>query len=147
MAEKIREIAIDKDILELEINILERFIITHQFIKDWKEYISSLLVDINKVTDVKLVFSIFIEDSHINTEVFWLKRADDDLIRAFEKSLEEQVMSRIPISVVGNRTLNINHNVALEGESFNGFEEEKLRMKTKTLVLDKPHLGGWWVWV
>ncbi|MDQ7083030.1 MAG: diguanylate cyclase [Aquificota bacterium] len=51
-------------------------------------------------------------------------------------------MSRIPISIVGNRTLNINHNVALEGESFNGFEEEKLRMRTKTLVLDKPHLGG-----
>ncbi len=142
LAERIREIAIDRDILELEINILERFIITHQFIKDWKEYISSLLVDINKVTDVKLVFSIFIEDSYINTEVFWLKRPDDELRRAFEKSLEEQVMNKVPISVVGNRTLNINHNVALEGESFNGFEEEKLKMKTKTLVLDKPHLGG-----
>ncbi|WP_164930590.1 putative bifunctional diguanylate cyclase/phosphodiesterase [Aquifex aeolicus] len=142
LSEKVRQIAIDKDILELESRLLEKFIITSQLVNDWKEYIKALVNDINEVVNVDVVFSIFIENSFLDTEVFWLKEPTEDQKKVFEQSLEKEIISRLPISVVGNRTLVINHNVVRKNERFNNVSPDRFKIRTKTLLLDKPQLGG-----
>lgn len=142
LAERIRDIAIDREVLDLESKLLERFIITSQLVNDWKEYIKTLVVDINEVVSVNVVFSIFIEDGFVDVEVFWLKEPYREQREVFERSLEREILSRLPVSVVGSRTVSVNHNFALVGEHFDGVDPDKFRLRTKTLILDRPHLGG-----
>ncbi|MRR38806.1 hypothetical protein EG829_29985, partial [bacterium] len=48
---KLRDVAIDKDILEFEVKLLERFIITSEVVKDWKAHVNHILIEINAIMD------------------------------------------------------------------------------------------------
>ncbi len=70
---KMRHMAVDKDLLEFEIQLLERFVITSEVVRDWREYISVLLTEINEVMPVYNLFSIFkVDDEMFALEIFWL---------------------------------------------------------------------------
>jgi hypothetical protein len=48
LVEKMKCVAVDKDILEFEIKLLEKFIITSNVVRDWREFIKKLLLDITR---------------------------------------------------------------------------------------------------
>jgi len=43
LTERVRSIAVDKEMLEFEIRLLEKFILTSDVVKDWREYVNRLL--------------------------------------------------------------------------------------------------------
>ena len=62
----------DKDILTFEIGLLEKFVITSDVVRDWREYVGRLLTDINGVLPAHMLFSIFkIDDELFDLEIFW----------------------------------------------------------------------------
>ena len=72
LAGRLRGFAVDKCLLELEIRLLERFVITSEMVRDWREHVRQLLLDINQVIDVYVLFSIFkVDDELHDLEVFW----------------------------------------------------------------------------
>ncbi|HCA26237.1 MAG TPA: hypothetical protein DEP05_01050 [Betaproteobacteria bacterium] len=56
---KLKGVAVDKELLEFEIRLLEKFVITSEVVRDWREYVGRLLVDINQVMNAYTLFSIF----------------------------------------------------------------------------------------
>lgn len=86
LRDRVRNIAVDKDILQFEIGLLEKFVITSDVVRDWREYVGKLLVDINQVITAHVLFSIFkIDDELFDLEVFWHYPTD-----ARSKSMVEQ---------------------------------------------------------
>jgi len=45
--DRVKKIAVDKDILEFEIRLLEKFIITSEAITDWKGFLRDILDDVS----------------------------------------------------------------------------------------------------
>jgi len=64
---RLRAVAVNKDILKFEIGLLEKFVITSEVVKDWREYVLRLLIEINRVMPTHMLFSLF--------------KIDDELVR------------------------------------------------------------------
>ena len=72
MADKLKGIAVDKELLEFEIK-LDKFIITSDVVKDWREYISDLLIEINKIMETYTLMTIFrVGEDQFEVDIFWL---------------------------------------------------------------------------
>lgn len=78
---KLRSIAVDKDILKFEIGLLEKFVITSEVVKDWREYVGQLLVAINRVITAHVLFSVFkIDDELFDLEIFWHRQPTQETL-------------------------------------------------------------------
>jgi len=72
LVEKIKAVAVDKSVLEFEIRLLEKFIITSNVVRDWRQFIKTLLLDINQIIDAYALVTIFrIEEEAYECEIFW----------------------------------------------------------------------------
>jgi diguanylate cyclase (GGDEF)-like protein len=134
--QRVKKLAVDKEIFEFEIRLLERFIITSEVVKDWRYYLKSLIIEVNKLLYAPVFFAFFyVEDEVYDVEVFWYQNPSKDLQEHFEKIIEERVKKRfIP------NDLKFVHNII--NEDVNLSAEEELFLKTKELFLDQPKIGG-----
>lgn len=138
---KLRDIAIDKDILEFEVKLLERFIITSEVVKDWKAHVCHILVEINSIMETYFFFSLFmVDEESYDLEVFWrnspgaqTKQFFEDIIR--EKLSRNPRFAHVPL-------VNIIHNVALPLAYLPPLKAEDIELQTKSLYLEAPRIGG-----
>jgi len=145
LSARLRDIAVDKDVLEFEIKLLERFIITSEVVKDWKEHVFNLLIEMNKIIKVYNVFSIFIQDeSLIEIEVFWKGEPTEKTKKLFDKLIYQNIyhngLNSFFIKGIGSHE--IFHNVADKNSKIPELSEEDLLVQTKKVILDSPHIGG-----
>ncbi len=141
-ATKVKRLAVDKSILEFEIKLLEKFIITSDAVKDWREYVGNLLLEINNVINAYTMFSIFrVDDEVYSLEVFWRgeptegsKERITEAISAKLKGGDQDISDLVHID--------IHHNVADKTEQLPELSQEDVAMQTKSLVLDSPRIGG-----
>ncbi len=145
LALKLRDIAVDKDVLEFEIRLLERFIITSEVVNDWKEHVFHLLIEMNKILKVYNVFSIFIQDEDlIEIEVFWRNKPTENTKKLFDKLIYQSVydsgLNGFCVQGIGNHE--VFHNVADSSSVLRELSEEDLLVQTKKVILDVPHIGG-----
>jgi len=141
LTDRLRNIAVDRDLLEFEIRILEKFVITSEVVRDWRDYVSNLLVEINQVVNTYALFSIFkLEEEAYDLEVFWRDTPPTEtrlmLEKIVRKSMADNRMFTGPAEVA------INHNIANAGETMPELDEETLTFRTKTLLLERPKIGG-----
>jgi diguanylate cyclase (GGDEF)-like protein len=141
LADKMRTIAVDKDLLEFEIRLLEQFVITSEVVQDWQEYIKTLLTEINTVMEVYFLFSLFKVDEEVyDLELFWLHRPSDGVRERVTASVREAVSHNPHF---GDATeIAIHHHVADAGASLPELSHEEVELQTKTLLLDSPRIGG-----
>ena len=59
LVQRLKSVAVDRDILEFEISLLEKLIITTNVVKDWRAFIKNLLVEINQIVDAYALVTIF----------------------------------------------------------------------------------------
>lgn len=138
---KLKSIAVDRDLLEFEIKLLERFIITSEVVKDWHEYISRLLIDINGVIDAYMLFSIFkVDDELFDLDVFWRGPPTVATRNLVEETVREH-MSNHPI-FSGVSQVNIKHHVAVVDAPAIHLGEEEVRVQVKSLLVETPKIGG-----
>jgi len=136
-----RNVAVDKDILEFEINVLEKLIITTEVVKDWKEHIKNILVEINRVMNVYCIFSLFVVNKEsYELEIFWRNTPDNET-RGFLESKIKQLVNIHPY-FKGINSLNIAHNVVLPLTFLPRLREEDIEVQTKSLILESPSIGG-----
>ncbi|MCL4457586.1 MAG: bifunctional diguanylate cyclase/phosphodiesterase [Nitrospirae bacterium] len=140
LARKIRGLAVDKDILEFEIKILEKFVITSEVVRDWKEYVSALLLEVNKVMEAHTLFSIFkIEEDLYDLEVFWRNEPPEITRARFEKVVKQRILKE---NVRFKDNIKVIHNVADPSKTLCELKEEDIELQTKSLILDTPKIGG-----
>lgn len=141
LVEKIRAVAVDKGVLEFEIRLLEKFIITSNVVRDWREFIKNLLLEINPIIDAYALVTIFrVEDEAYECEIFWRNPPSAATIQLFEQMLRRQLHDNA--SFHGAALLQIVHNVADEEGRLPELTQRDIELQTKTLLLETPRIGG-----
>lgn len=137
---KLSKIAVDKEVLEFEIKLLEKFILTSEVVKDWKEYVITLLIEINKIIPIFIFFSIFKELDRYEAEIFWLGTPSEAVKHKFEEIVKQKLKGSFHLEEYGY--IEINHNIA-EKEIFIADNVlEGIEYRTKSLILERPQIGG-----
>jgi diguanylate cyclase (GGDEF)-like protein len=139
---RIRDVAVGKEMLEFEIKVLERFIITSEAIQDWKERVSFLLTEVNKVMPAYTIFCIFqIEEEIYDIEVFWSRPPTPETTAIMEEIINQQV-SREKFSLVSTAAIKVVHNVAGSHGPSLDLDRHEIELQTKSIFLDVPQIGG-----
>ena len=134
--QRVKKLAVDKEIFEFEIRLLERFIITSEVVKDWKYYLKSLIIEVNKLLYAPVFFAFFyVEEEVYAVEVFWYQNPSKGLQEHFEEKIKERVKKRFITNDLKFVHNIINEDVALSAE-------DELFLKTRELFLDQPKIGG-----
>ncbi|MDA8327916.1 MAG: EAL domain-containing protein [Betaproteobacteria bacterium] len=141
LVEKIKNIAVDKSVLEFEIRLLEKFIITSNVVRDWRQFIKTLLLDINQVIDAYALVTIFrVDEEAYECEIFWRNPPSGETTRLFEEILRRQLLDH-PFS--HDFTLvQFVHNIADETGKLPELSAHDIEFQTKTLLLEAPKIGG-----
>ncbi len=141
MSQKLRSVAVDKDMLEFEIQLLEKFIITSEVVRDWREYVKRMLMDINKVMEAYALFSIFkVDDEMFDLEVFWHLKPNKELKSRFENAIRGALQKNPYFS--DSYAVHIVHNVADNAQHQANISDVELELQTKSLLVDTPKIGG-----
>ncbi|TVT45551.1 MAG: bifunctional diguanylate cyclase/phosphodiesterase [Denitromonas halophila] len=141
LALRLRSIAVDKDILLFEIGLLEKFVITSEVIRDWREYVTQLLRDINAMIEVHVLFSVFqIDDEAFDVEVFWHGQPSERLRAKIEAQISAAVQTHPRLSGPAEVTLRHHHDSTqpLTDE----VDTAELALKVKSLFVAQPKIGG-----
>ncbi len=138
---KFRTVAVDRDLLEFEIKLLEKFIITSEVVRDWHDYICRLMTDINEVIETYTLFSIFkVDDELFDLDVFWRSPPSDGSRDMLERAVREH-MGQHP-SLSDAMLVHINHHVADHDGPPIELDESDVRVQVKSLLVDAPKIGG-----
>ncbi|BAL23302.1 bifunctional diguanylate cyclase/phosphodiesterase [Azoarcus sp. KH32C] len=141
LLERVRGVAVDKEMLEFEIRLLEKFILTSDVVKDWREYVNRLLLDIDDVMPAYALFSIFkIGDDIFDLEVFWRYTPSAKSQQLFETTVKES-LGRNPY-FAGGYAVSIEHNIADSSRSLPELVREDIEVQTKSLLVEAPKIGG-----
>ncbi|KEA64573.1 diguanylate cyclase [Marinobacterium lacunae] len=140
LASKLRSIAVDKDLLEFEIRLLEKCVITSEVVRDWREYVNALMLDINQVIQIYTMFSIFkVDEELFDLEIFWLSTPTDQSRTMMERSVVQRL--REHSHLFGHGEFKIRHNIANSGGSLN-LSEQEIDLQVKSLLVETPKIGG-----
>lgn len=138
---KLRNIAVDKDILTFEIGLLEKFVITSDVVRDWRDYVGRLLVDINTILPAHALFSIFkIDDELFDLELFWSGPVDPDTRRTMEDCLRRELAEVNAGWDIG--TCSVHHHIASPENPPVRLSEEEITVRVKSFFVDQPKIGG-----
>ena len=141
LVEKLRAIAVDKEVLKFEIGLLEKFVITSDVVRDWREYVGRLLSDINTIMPTHVLFSIFkIDDELFDLEIFW--RGPPNLkTRAMVEGYIHQELKSLPVfSDVTECT--IHHHVSDDTAPEIRLSDSEVAVRVKSFFVDMPKIGG-----
>ncbi|NVJ53589.1 MAG: GGDEF and EAL domain-containing protein [Campylobacteraceae bacterium] len=141
MAEKLKNVAVDKELLEFEIKLLDKFIITSDVVKDWREYISDLLLEINKIMETYTLMTMFrVDDDQFEVDIFWLGVPREEVKIVFEEYTNNLIKSSEYFK--GMSDFNIKHIIANRDRKLDNLKKEDIEYRSKSLFLDTPKIGG-----
>jgi len=141
LAQKLKAIAVDKDLLEFEVQLLDKFIITSEVVQDWRDFMNELLIDINKIMPTYTLMTIFrIGDDQFEVDIFWYGVPDADVKVRFEEYVRESVQSSNHF--LGYTDYSVRHNVSDYNCCITARDYGNFAYRTKSLFLDTPKIGG-----
>ena len=141
LAQKLKAVAVDKDLLEFEIQLLDKFIITSDIVRDWRDFISELLIDINSVMATYTLMTIFrVGDDQFEVDIFWFGTPEENVKEKYEEYVKMQVKQSDHF--LGYTDYTIRHNVCNHNICINIFQYDNFAHRTKSLFLDTPKIGG-----
>ncbi|MCW8837444.1 MAG: bifunctional diguanylate cyclase/phosphodiesterase [Thiovulaceae bacterium] len=141
LSEKLRNIAVDKELLEFEVKLLDKLIITSDMIKDWRVYISDLLIDINMVMETTSLITIFrVGDEHYEIDIFWYGIPNEKIKKNIETYIGHAIKEDEYFDVISD--YEFKHNIAYRAHGINSFDYKAFEHRTKTLFLESPKIGG-----
>lgn len=140
LSQKLKNVAVDKDILEFEVKLLDKMVITSDIIKDWKEYIKDLLHEINVVLPVYCLITIFkTENEEYEIEIFWYGKPEKKLMEHLDKVSANMIYEHHNLESV---ECTVNHNFNEEKQCLTKLAIDDIEHEAKSLLLDAPKIGG-----
>jgi diguanylate cyclase (GGDEF)-like protein len=141
LLEKLRNIAVDKDILTFEIGLLEKFVITSEVVRDWRDYVGRLLSDINGVITAHTLFSVFkIDDELFDLEIFWRGPVSPTTRGMMEWHIRAELAKVSAFTDIA--ACNVHHHVANPNAALVELSEEEVAVRVKSFFVDRPKIGG-----
>lgn len=141
LVDKIKQVAVDKGVLEFEIRLLEKFIITSNVVRDWREFVQNLLIEISSIVEVYALVTVFrVENEAYECEVFWRSVPSDATAALLEAAVRRKLQDSGMFH--GAHLLQLTHNVADKEAQLPELAPADIEVQTKTLFLDTPKIGG-----
>ncbi|OGT98807.1 MAG: hypothetical protein A2079_04070 [Geobacteraceae bacterium GWC2_48_7] len=139
---RIRGLAVGKEMLEFEIKVLERFIITSETIRDWKDRVSQLLNEVNTVMQAYTIFCVFqIEEEAYDIEIFWSSPPSDNTMEIMDEIVRQRI-SHEKLSISEITEIKVIHNVVNPDFPMLDLDHSEIEFQTKSLFLETPQIGG-----
>ena len=143
LAERLRDVAVDKDVLEFEIKILNKFIITSSVVQDWQAFVKELLVDINNIVDTYALLAFFQEtENDYELDVFWRSEPSDQIKVRFEGVIQQQIYKHFQLACDSPSVRIIHHNSGSMIPLPRDLNTKDFDLRTKSLFLETPKVGG-----
>lgn len=141
LSDKLQSVAVDRDILEFEIQLLDKFIITSEVVRDWKEHVNQLITEITKILPIYALFVVFRTDDEerFAMEIFWSGKPSKKMKDHFEKIAQEQTLKHPVLKLSPN--IDIHHSISDETRILED-NHEAIEMQAKSLLLETPRIGG-----
>jgi len=137
---KLKNIAVDKSILEFEVKLLDKMVITSDVIRDWKDYIKDLLQEINIVLPVYCLITIFkTNEEFYEIEIFWLGKPNDEVLDYIDNVSKQMIKTHHKLEVID---CSINHNFTNKDFCLTSLAIHDIEHEAKSLLLDSPKIGG-----
>lgn len=139
LGDKLKHIAIDRDILDFEIQLLDKLVLSSELIKDWKQHICILMNEINHILPLYTMFVVFRTDDveQYVIEIFWLGVPSQKIQNEMEGHAK-RLLSNDSIFDEGS-VFNVNH-------TFTTHEpleiQTRIKTQSKSLLLETPKIGG-----
>ncbi len=138
---KLRNVAVDKEILTFEIGLLEKFVITADVVRDWREYVGQLLSDINHVMPAHVLFSIFkIDDELFDLEIFWRGPYSEETRQMMERHIRAALTESALFSDLS--TCSLHHHVVNPEAPEVSLSDFEVALRVKSFFVDSPKIGG-----
>lgn len=140
LGDKIKNIAIDRDILDFEIQLLDKLVLSSEIVKDWKQHICVLMEEISKILPLYTLFVVFRTDDSEQyvIEVFWLGRPSRRIQNELESHARDILRHQDSIFNEGS-VFSVNHIYASHSKLN---VKQTLQTQSKSLILDTPKIGG-----
>lgn len=138
---RLRDVAVDKDVLMFEMRLLEKFIITADVVRDWDEAIGNLLKEIDRVTPTHFLFSLFHQDEgNYELDIFWSRPAS----QAARRYAEEHIRALVAADprFLDPAGLSIREHVPPRENGELELAKDDIVLQTRSLLLDTPKIGG-----
>jgi len=142
LADKMKSIAADKDVLEFEVKLLDKLILTTEAVTNWKAYIKEIIMEINEVIELNTIFCLFETEDNANVlEIFWKCKPSVAVKQMFEETIMREFKMKRVLTEKGIRQ--INHNIVNSGENMNcPSPDHNLGDYIKFISYEKNNLGG-----
>ena len=128
-------------ILEFEVDLTKKLLITSDVIREWKEFTKNLLLQISHTFPVRFLFSLFVTSEEIfELHVFWNGAPTPEEQRRFEESIDRRVRETGLLSE--GKSLTFFHDVAASSTPPPLHAEDSIVLETESLLLDRPQIGG-----
>lgn len=88
---ELSSVLIEKDLLERQSQVLERIILSHEHISQWKEFVQEILVDFYAIFPFNFFYIAFVEENGLSLYLYYLGQCSDE-IRAQARGLLSQQM-------------------------------------------------------
>jgi diguanylate cyclase (GGDEF)-like protein len=129
-----------KKAIQIEISLLDQFILTGDLVRDWKASIRQLLARIPPSIRIKSLFVLFLDrKSGTTCEIFWMGLSPDSVRAEMESQVRKIVGSTDGFS--GLSDLRIEHEVVQQGGFHDHFRGDP-EILTKTLSLEEAGIHG-----
>ena len=166
---KIQEMTVDKNIFEFEINLLEKFIITSDLVLNWKNSVFYILREFNKVANIYNIFTVFVNESVLEINVFWKDQPSEEAKEYFNALIKKRIIENEEkfkeyaqnieqvIIIHESSVCNLDNSVSEAGsgkiidnddlDRFHSFDDSGYRyngisLQTKKIMLNAPEVNG-----
>lgn len=143
LGERLHEVAVDKEILEFEIKLLNKFIITSSVVQDWQLFVKELLVDINEILDTYALLAFFKEgENEYELDIFWRSTPTNETRNDLEKLVQGQLYTQFKLAGDSPAVRVVHHDCGSPIALPKDLSLRDIELRTKSLFLDAPKVGG-----
>lgn len=86
---------IEKDLLERQSSVLEKIILSHEHISNWKEFVKEILDDFNNIFSFNFFFIAFSEEHSLSLHVYYMGIHSDDVKFKVRTDLMRQMAEKM----------------------------------------------------
>jgi len=129
---------IEKDLLERQSRVLERIILSHEHVSQWKEFVQGILTEFHAIFPFNFFFIAFAEEHGLSLYLYYLGSYPDEVKQAARRMLSRQMIEN----------LNLPYDASLDIEEYDVCESsepcalEDIRMITVSVPEHAPNLAG-----
>lgn len=129
---------VEKDLFERQSKVLERIILSHEHIAQWKEFVQEILVDFHEIFPFNFFYIAFAEEHTLSLYLYYLGNHSETLKKNARDMLSKQVIANLKLPV--DAPVDIEEFVVKDHGAVDSVDD--LRMITVAVPDHTPKLAG-----